>query len=123
MVPLRPRAADPATAFSAGDYDSLLAAAQLPAALRTLAAVAHRHAASFSLDATAAGKLRIFLHEPEQPRDIVLEWWTQVELRDARDRLAAIPAAAILARVQGRLLPPELELLLWLAHLRHRRKL
>lgn len=121
LLPLRPRGVDAANAFAPGDYDALLDPAQFPDALRILAATAQRQGASFSLDATATGKVRIYLHAPEQERDIVLEWWTQLELRVA-GRLAVIPGGTLVGQARGGRLPDELELLCWLTHLDHRRK-
>jgi len=126
LVPLRPRPRDPETAIS-GDYDLLMPLDGFPLLVSILWQRALNERASFSINHVNPHKIQVFLHLPEVARNILLELWTRLEVRDPARRSARfIPWSAlapmIVATPDGPRLPPAVEIAYYLSHLSSRTK-
>lgn len=127
LVQIRDRPLDQATALSGGDYDLLLPPEQHDRLLLLLLDCALAHDTSFTIDQTNPDKRRIAVHAPEHGRDIVLELWGRLEVRDPdRATERSIPWTSLAAHVErqgeGWRLTPPVEALYYLSHLATRRK-
>jgi thymidylate kinase len=127
LVPIRHRADDLETALDGGDYDFLLPSGSRDDFLRLLMNVAASADASFTLDQTNPDKLRVLLHAPDAHRNITLELWAHLSVRDparcSARRIAWSAIEPVLVRTAGGWrLPPSIEALYYLSHLATLRK-
>ena len=127
LVPIRHKVYDRQTAFSGGDYDYLLPAAQFQPFLTLLFNLLSQLQVSFSIEQSKAEKLVIHLHAPEEQANITLEIWNQLEVRDpagATGRQIDFQALQphLLTQEGFFRLPLELEGLYYLSHLHTKRK-
>ena len=88
LVPIRMRATDLATAFDGGDYDFVLSPHAHPDFLRMVVEMMRTAEVSFTIDHRKPGKRRLLLHAPEANRDITIELWSHLEVRDPARRCA-----------------------------------
>lgn len=127
LIPLRPRPRDAETALSGGDYDLLMPLDGFPLLVSVLWQRALNERASFSINHVNPHKLQVFLHLPEVGRNILLEIWTRLEVRDpARQSARYIPWSAVAPLIvrtpDGPRLPPAVEIAYYLSHLSSRTK-
>lgn len=96
------------------DVDALLAPERQETLLRTMVAWASAHGLSLTWDRTHAPKICLALHDPWRDRDVVLEVWTHIEVRDPAGASARVIPWD---RVGHRLNEAGIRALLYLGHL------
>lgn len=127
IVPIRKRSFDYETAISGGDYDYLMPAFSYPVFVQILHIQAYKFNASFSINSSNPNKIQIIIHLPELLKNIHIEIWTELEIKDPLKRFSRfIPWSNIqdiLIKENGEFkFPIEFEATYYLSHLYTRKK-
>lgn len=124
LVPIRHRTIDPQSVYE-GDFDFLLPAYQREVFLRLAFSVLSRCGLTFTINQSKRQKLQVEIYDPDSERSILMEFWSHLEIKNRRfaGRIFWETVEPLLERNEtGFSLPPRIEILYYLSHLRVKNK-